>query len=209
MHIPKHFAQNDPEQLKDLIRTYPFATLITHSAAGIEANHIPLLLAESDGKNVLQGHIAKANPLWKQVQSGAEVLVIFHGPNSYISPNYYPTKQEHGKVVPTWNYVTVHVKGAMNYIHDADWNREIITRLTDHHEAGQVTPWSVVDAPEAFTEKMLSAIVGLQIDIFSMVGKWKVSQNQPEQNKQGVVDGLSQGADREGQQMAALVKEQE
>ncbi|MBQ0757131.1 MAG: FMN-binding negative transcriptional regulator, partial [Amphritea sp.] len=180
---------------------------ITHSDSGLEANHIPMLLGQSEGKDVLQGHLSKANPLWKNITDGSEVLIVFHGPNSYISPNYYPTKQETGKVVPTWNYVTVHVKGAITFIHDESWNMELITNLTDQHEAGQLKPWSVSDAPKDFTKKMLSAIVGLQIDISSIVGKWKVSQNQPEKNKLGVVAGLSQCSESESLKMAAIVQD--
>lgn len=208
MHIPKNFEQNDPEQLKTVIRDYSFATLITHSDAGLEANHIPMVLVESGNQDFLQGHLALANPLWKSIKDGSNVLVVFHGPNSYISPNYYPTKQETGKVVPTWNYVSVHVKGVMNCIHNDDWKMDLITRLTDQHEAAQEKPWSVSDAPEDYTRRMLPAIVGIEIEVSSIVGKWKVSQNQLEKNKQGVVAGLSERANTNDAEMAAIVKEQ-
>lgn len=208
MHIPKNFEQNDPEQLKTVIRDYSFATLITHSDAGLEANHIPMVLVESGNQDFLQGHLALANPLWKSIKDGSNVLVVFHGPNSYISPNYYPTKQETGKVVPTWNYVAVHVKGVMNCIHDDDWKMDLITRLTDQHEAAQEKPWSVSDAPEDYTRRMLPAIVGIEIEITSIVGKWKVSQNQPEKNKQGVITGLSESTNSGDIKMAAIIKEQ-
>lgn len=208
MHIPKNFEQNDPEQLKTVIRDYSFATLITHSDAGLEANHIPMVLIESGDQDLLQGHLALANPLWKSIKDGSNVLVVFHGPNSYISPNYYPTKQETGKVVPTWNYVSVHVKGVMNCIHDDDWKMDLITRLTDQHEAAQEKPWSVSDAPEDYTRRMLPAIVGIEIEITSIVGKWKVSQNQPEKNKQGVITGLSESTNSGDIKMAAIIKEQ-
>ena len=207
MHIPQIFEQDDSAQLKGIIRTYPFATLITYSDSGLEANHIPFFLNRSDNKDVLQGHISKTNPLWKKLNDKSEVLVVFHGPNSYISPGYYPTKLETGKVVPTWNYVTVHVKGVMSYIHDQNWNMAMIENLTNQHEADQPSPWSISDAPEEFNQKMLSAIVGIEIEISSMVGKWKASQNQPERNKQGVVAGLSKSSDINVQRMATIVND--
>jgi transcriptional regulator len=205
MYTPKNFEQNDSDQLTALITTYPFATLITYSESGLEANHIPFLLNTSIGKYVLQGHIAKSNPLWKDLQDQAEVLLVFHGPNTYISPNYYPTKKDSAKVVPTWNYVTVHVKGVMSYIHDDTWKMDMITRLTQQHESEQTTPWAVTDAPEDFTQKMLSAIVGIEITVVSMQGKWKLSQNQPEKNQRGVVTGLSEKPDSDAQIMAQMI----
>lgn len=208
MYIPKNFEQNDPTQLKEIISTHPFATLITHSESGLEANHIPFILNRSNDQDVLQGHLSKGNPLWKTLKNKSEVLVVFHGPNSYISPNHYPTKREDSKVVPTWNYVTVHIQGVMSYIHDTAWSMDMINNLTRQSEAGQLNPWSVGDAPKAFTQKMLSAIVGIEIAITSMKGKWKVSQNQSEKNQQGVVEGLSQQADTDAQKMAAIVKKQ-
>ncbi|MCX4029302.1 FMN-binding negative transcriptional regulator [Endozoicomonas sp. SM1973] len=191
MFIPKAFEQNDTESLIGLMREYPFATLITVSEAeGIEANPMPLSFIQDEDKQYLQGHIAKANSLWKSVNNGSEVLVVFNGPNGYISPNYYPTKQETGKAVPTWNYVTVHVSGRLSFIHDADWNRAMIDRLTVEHEAAQKTPWTLNDAPEGYIERMLQAIIGVNVEIFSIIGKWKLSQNQSEKNRNGVINGL-------------------
>ena len=206
MHIPKQFQQNDIARLEGLIRDYPFATLITCSDSGIDANHLPVLLTEVRGKKVLQSHIAKANPLWNEVADKAEVLVIINGPNCYISPNHYPTKKETGRAVPTWNYVVVHVKGVMSYRHDKDWLMSMMDRLTHQHESAQDTPWSINDAPQNYIHKMLSAIVGLEIEITSMTAQWKLSQNQPEKNKLGVIAGLS--SEREGQYraIAELVK---
>jgi transcriptional regulator len=207
MYVPKIFEQTDPEYLIRIIKDYPFATLVTHSSSGLEANHIPFSLNKTDNQDILQGHVSKANPLWKNLNDQSEVLVIFQGPNSYISPNYYPTKKETGMVVPTWNYVTVHVKGVMSYIHDADWKLKMINKLTNQHEASQTVPWTVADAPEAFTKKMLSAIVGIEIKVSSMLGKWKVSQNQVENNKLGVMAGLSQASELDSHRMAELVNE--
>ena len=207
MHVPKKFEQNDLTQFTDLINNYPFATLITNSELGLEANHIPFILDQSNGKNILQGHIAKVNSLWKNLKDKSEVLVVFHGPNCYISPNYYPTKKETGKVVPTWNYVAVHVKGVLSYVHDEDWKLDLLNDLTTQHEAGQVIPWSILDAPEEYIQKMLSAIVGLEVDITSITGQWKLSQNQPDVNRLGVVAGLSL-ENGSHQAIAELVQEQ-
>ena len=207
MHVPKQFEQNDLTEFTDLINNYPFATLITNSDLGLEANHIPFILDQSNGKNILQGHIAKVNSLWKNLKDKSEVLVVFHGPNCYISPNYYPTKKETGKVVPTWNYVAVHVKGVLSYVHDEGWKLDLLNDLTTQHEAGQVIPWSISDAPEEYIQKMLSAIVGLEVDIASITGQWKLSQNQPDVNRLGVVAGLSL-ENESHQAIAELVKEQ-
>jgi len=206
MHIPNNFKQNDPIQLEELINNYPFATLITNSEWGLEANHIPFYLNQSSDNDVLQGHIAKGNHLWKNLKDKSEVLVVFHGPNSYISPSFYPTKRETEKVVPTWNYVTVHVKGVVSFTHDKTWKMNNIENLTNHNESGQSNPWSVTDAPEKFILKMLSGIVGIEIKILSMAGQWKASQNQPEQNRRGVIVGLSQMSGSDSQKMAAIVK---
>jgi len=206
MFIPKKFQQIDPHALNDIILQYSFATLITHSDIGLEANHIPFYLTHSGGKTLLQGHIAKTNPLWKNVKNKADVLVVFNGPNCYISPNYYPTKQETNKAVPTWNYVTVHVKGIMSYIHDKEWNLNMINNLTDQHEAKQTIPWSVSEAPDEYIKKMLSAIVGIEIDVSSITGQWKVSQNQSTRNKQGVISSLLQENEPDAQKIADLIK---
>ncbi|MFT5760380.1 MAG: transcriptional regulator [Alteromonadaceae bacterium] len=207
MYIPKKYQQGDTHKFKELMIKYPFATLISHHDAGLDADHIPLLLKHVNGKDVLQGHIAKANPLWTNVKDDSEVLVVFNGPNCYISPNYYPTKQEHGRVVPTWNYVVVQVKGIISIIHDDQWKLKLIENLTNLHEASQPTPWTVTDAPTAYIDKMLPAIVGLEVDILSITGKWKVSQNQPEINKQGVYTGLSQETESNAHKIAEWVKE--
>lgn len=207
MYIPKRFLEDDIDKLKGMMANYSFATLITHNELGIEANHMPLILNKSDQRDVLQGHIAKANPLWKSIKDKSEVLIIFNGPNCYISPNYYPTKQENGKVVPTWNYVSVHVKGIVSFIYDEQWILTMLKDLTNQYEVNQPVPWSLSDAPQAYIDKMLSAIVGLEIDILSITGKWKVSQDKTEVNQKGIIKGLSQEADSNAQNIAKLVKE--
>jgi transcriptional regulator len=207
MYIPKRFLQDDITKLKGMMAAHSFATFITQNESKIEANHMPLILNKSSQRVVLQGHIAKANPLWKSLKDKSEVLIIFNGPNCYISPNYYPTKKENGKVVPTWNYVSVHVKGIVSFIHDEQWILTMLNNLTDHYEANQPIPWSVNDAPQAYIDKMLSAIVGLEIEIVSITGKWKVSQDKTEVNQEGIIKGLSHEANSNAQNIATLVKE--
>jgi len=202
MYSPNIFQQKDSQKLESLIHEYPLATLITYANNEMQANHLPFLLKEMDGKQVLQAHIAKANPLWKDIQNNANVMVVFNGPNEYISPNYYPTKKETGKAVPTWNYAVVHVKGEINFIHDETWLLNLVDNLTTKHESTQEKPWAISDSPAGYVDKMLPAIVGLEIKITSMQGKWKVSQNQPEVNKLGVIEGL----DEKNKEMADLVK---
>ena len=158
MHIPSKFNQNEESQLIAIMREYPFATLVTHTEAGIEATHLPVILGQADGKTIIKAHIAKANKLWQTVKAGADSLLIFNGPNCYVSPNYYPTKKESGKAVPTWNYVVVHVKGAISFIDDEKWIYNLINSLTQVHESTQDTPWSISDAPDTYINKMLSAI---------------------------------------------------
>jgi transcriptional regulator len=206
MYTPKHFQELDEVKLLELIAQYPFASLITHSDSGIEANHIPFYIQENNESKVLLGHIAKANPLWKSIQEGSEALVIFNGPNCYISPNYYPSKQENGRAVPTWNYMTVHVKGRLHYFHSDEKKLAIVNQLTNLHEVHQDIPWTVNDAPSIYIEKMLSAIVGIEIEITDIVGKWKVSQNQSENNQQGVLAGLLSEVENNSQKMAEIIK---
>ncbi|MCL6417826.1 FMN-binding negative transcriptional regulator [Aestuariirhabdus sp. Z084] len=205
MHIPKKFQQDDPAQLRDIIVNYPFASLVTHSEQGLEVSHLPFYLNQSEGKDILQGHIARANPLWKSLGDQSEVLVVFHGPNCYISPNHYPTKQETGKAVPTWNYIAVHAKGVLSFIQDAQWNLGMLNNLTSQHEAGRADAWSLADAPAGYIERMLPAIVGIEIEVRSITGQWKLSQNQPEVNRQGVITGLYQETNTDSHKVAELV----
>ncbi|MCE1180922.1 MAG: FMN-binding negative transcriptional regulator [Rhodocyclales bacterium] len=193
MYLPKHFAENDLPTLHALMREHPLATVITHDAEGLDANHLPLLLDTSrHPQGQLRGHIARGNPL-AQAREGIEVLVIFHGPQCYISPSGYATKAEHGKVVPTWNYCVVHAHGRLRAIDDADWLRAQVTALTANHEAKLAQPWAVSDAPNDYIDKMLSALVGVEIDIERLVGKWKVSQNQPAVNQASLQQALAGG----------------
>lgn len=204
MYIPKQFEQSDIEALHELIRAKPLATLVTQHSNGVEANHIPLALsAESGPYGTLRGHVARSNPLWHEHLAETDVLVIFHGAESYITPSWYAAKQESGKVVPTWNYVSVQARGKLRVIHDRNWIRAQLETLTTHNEAGFDQPWAVSDAPHEFTTELLEAIVGIEIVITNLKGKWKVSQNRSEQDRMSVASGLSdQGCD----EMAELVK---
>lgn len=207
MYCPAHFEESRIEVLHALVRARPLATLITMTADGINADHIPLVLETvADGTTVLHGHVARANPMWRSVQTDVEALAIFHGPEAYITPSWYPTKQAHGKAVPTWNYVTVHVRGTLRVIDDADWLRGQVTKMTRQQEASFAEPWAVSDAPDDYITKMLAAIVGIELTISGLQGKWKTSQNQPHENRAGAAQGLQELGAAEAAAMAALIE---
>mgnify|MGYP003392391443 CR=1 FL=1 len=206
MYIPTHFEQPSIEVIHELIHARPLATLVTLCSNGINANHIPLHLSKTPLPfGTLQGHVARSNPIWRNLDSDIEVLAIFHGPDAYISPSWYATKQEAGKVVPTWNYTVVHAYGSLRIIDDASWVRTQLEALTTHNEAIFPEPWKVSDAPYDFTEKLIEAIVGIEMVITRLSGKWKVSQNQPAQNQASVIQGLNASEQIGATTMAALV----
>jgi transcriptional regulator len=191
MYVPEHFRETRLEVLQGLVDRHPLATLVAMTDEGLAANHIPMRShLEEGGRGYLRGHIARGNSLWRKLQNDAKVLSIFMGTDQYISPNWYPTKQEHGKVVPTWNYATVHIHGTIRFIDDATWLREFVTGLTDVHEAPRANPWHVSDAPVDYINANLRAIVGLEISISSVVGKFKGSQNRSAADRDGVRAGL-------------------
>jgi transcriptional regulator len=199
MYLPKHFEQHDRGRVIALMRERPLATLIVATPAGPTADLIPLEFHPDEGEHgTLRGHVARANPLWRQV--GAQALAVFTGPDAYVSPGWYPSKREHGKVVPTWNYTMVQARGTLRAVEDAPWLRALVGRLTEHHEAQQVQPWSVSDAPDDYVQQMLKAIVGIEILLTSLIGKWKVSQNRSAADREGVATGMPDAA------MAALVR---
>lgn len=208
MYLPEHFCINDPGVARQLMRDHPLATLIVQAASGMVVNHIPLLWQVcGDGHGVLQGHVARANPVWKEGDTSREVLAIFHGPQAYISPGWYPTKREHGKVVPTWNYAVVHVWGRLRVVDDAAWLRDLVSRLTSKHEAPIDKHWSIDDAPADYIDKMLAAIVGIELEITRIEGKAKMSQNQPAINREGVVQGLElRGAEGQDGEAEAMIR---
>lgn len=207
MYIPKQFEEPSVDAMRDLIRAYPLATIVTNSVDGLNANHIPLHLAESEGPyGALWGHVARANPMLSDIVDGVEVLAIFHGPDAYISPSWYSTKKETGRVVPTWNYVAVHAYGELRVVDDASWLRAQLDALTLENEAAFSEPWAIADAPPDYIEKIMAAIVGVEMVITKLLGKWKVSQNQPPQNQSSVIAGLRDGGFSTQDAMAALVE---
>jgi len=203
MYIPQMFREERPQVLHGLIRAQPLATLVTHGANGLTANLLPFILVPGDGgPDILRAHLARGNEQLVDLRDGAEALVIFQGPQAYISPSWYPTKREHGKVVPTWNYIVVQAWGRPGVIEEAGWLLGQIGALTTSQEGDRAEPWSVADAPEDFIATQLRGIVGVELPIDRIEGKWKASQNQPEGNRQGVVEGLR----AEGSTMAAVVE---
>jgi len=206
MYAPTHFQQDRPEVLQQFMERYPLAGLVGTSAKGILANHVPLIYEATHGTpGTLRGHIARANSMWRELTDGAEVLAIFQGASHYISPSWYPSKPEHGKVVPTWNYTVVHARGRITWVRDAAWLRNFVGTLTDRHERDSASPWQVSDAQADYIEQMLSAIVGLEIAIDSLSGKWKLSQNRSAADRAGVVSALAASRDPAAREMAALV----
>ncbi|WP_395119160.1 FMN-binding negative transcriptional regulator [Rhodanobacter sp. FW102-FHT14D06] len=203
MYMPKHFAETRVEVLHGLIRDYPFATVVAKAADGLVANHLPFELVGG----LLHGHVARSNELARL--DGAEVLLVFQGPDGYISPNWYPTKQETHREVPTWNYAVVHVHGRLKVIDDAAWLRRLLETLTDRHEAGQPQPWKITDAPDDHIEKSLRAIVGLEVAVERIEGKFKLNQNHPARNRAGVIAGLRERDGDGDAELAALMAQQE
>ncbi len=207
MYIPRHFEQPDVGAMHELMRAHPLATLVTQSDDGLNANHVPLHLAASVAPlGVLQGHVARANPILRDFAAQHEVLAVFHGPQCYISPSLYATKEETGKVVPTWNYVVVHAYGKVRVMDDAAWVRAQIEALTDQQEASYPQPWAVSDAPAEFTEKLIGGIVGFELVITGLSGKWKLSQNQPPENQASVIEGLNASGQKAASTVAMLVQ---
>jgi transcriptional regulator len=192
MYLPQHFEAFDPALHQALIKAHPLGAWISCSNNELTVNHIPFLLDPSRGEHgTLIGHVARANPIWKTFSKEIASIVVFQGPQAYISPSWMPTKQANGKMVPTWNYAVVHAHGWPQVIEEPDKIRSIVSTLTDMHEAGQAAPWALSDAPADYIEAMLRAIIGIEIPLSKLVGKWKVSQNRSTPDKQGVVAGLN------------------
>jgi transcriptional regulator len=189
MYVPAHFREDRDDVLRDAIRRIGFATLVTLGEGGVEANHLPLLLQG----DVLSGHVARANPVWKTLKPGAEALAIFLGPHAYVSPNWYPSKAETGKAVPTWNYITVHAHGVLTLHDDPAWLGAHVGALSAAHEAALPQPWKPGDAPANYIDGLLRAIVGFELSITRLEGKWKLSQNRSEADRAGVAGALAQG----------------
>jgi transcriptional regulator len=208
MYSPSQFEETRSEELHALIRAHPLGTLITLGSAGLEANHIPFEIAADPAPfGTLRAHVARANPVWQDFSADTDTLVVFQGPSAYITPSWYVTKHETGKVVPTYNYAVVHAYGRLRTIEDSVWLRSLVGRLTDRFESVRAQPWQVTDAPADFVDKMLGAIVGLEIPIARLVGKWKMSQNRPAADRPGIVSGLREGGGEDAAGVADLVEQ--
>lgn len=202
MYTPPAFREDDPAALREMIRQAPLATLVTATAEGLVATPLPLFLDAGEGPlGTLYGHVARANPQWTLAPTAA-ALAVFAGPDAYVTPTWYAAKREHGRVVPTWNYVAVHARGPVEFFEDEARLREVVTRLTDLHESSRAEPWAVGDAPEAFVRGQLRGIVGLRLPITRIEGKRKLSQNRSEADRDGVSAGLA-GSDREDERRVA------
>ncbi len=206
MYLPAQFGESRTDLLHALMRTRPLATLVTTCASGLVANHVPVqTLAEPKPLGSMRGHIARANPLWREYPEGREALAIFQGPDAYISPSLYPSKKQTGEVVPTWDYAVVHAHGTLKFINDPAWLHDFVAGLTATHEAARPQPWSIGDAPREYIEKMLGMIVGFEFSISKLTGKWKVSQNRPAADQAGVVQGLQSAGDADSREIAAML----
>lgn len=204
MYCPAAFTEDRLDVQHALMLAHPLATLVVGDGAGITADLVPFLLYPGDGpRGTLRAHVARANPLWRALRDGASCLAVFQGPQAYVSPGWYASKAQHHKVVPTWNYAAVQVRGVVRIVEDAAWLRRQLTDLTATQEGGLPQPWAVADAPPAFVDALLPAIVGIELVIDTIEGKWKVSQNRGAADRAGVVAGL---AARGEDAMAQLVR---
>jgi transcriptional regulator len=203
LYVPPLFKEDRIDVLHAAILGSGLATLVTLTADGLIASHVPMLLDPDPAPyGTLLGHLARPNPQARGATPGVQALAIFQGPDAYITPSWYATKRETGKVVPTWNYVTIHAYGPVEFFHDTERLRAIVTRLTDRQEQARAEPWAVTDAPADFIDGMLKGIVGFAVPITRLEGKWKMSQNRPAADRAGVIDGL-ENAGRE--EVAALI----
>ncbi|MBE9605648.1 FMN-binding negative transcriptional regulator [Acetobacteraceae bacterium H6797] len=205
MYTPPAFREDDPAALAAMMRETRLPSLVTATAEGLMATPLPLILAEDEGPHgTLYGHLAKANPQWKTPVLG-QAMVIFQGPEAYVSPNWYAAKAAHHKVVPTWNYVTVHAYGTVEFFEDADRLLDIVTRLTTRYEAGQAVPWKVSDAPPEFIRAHMRGIVGLRLEITRIDGKKKLSQNRDQADREGVAAGLAASVEPADRALGGLI----
>lgn len=210
MYLPAHFAIEDAATLHALMREHPLGALVRTVPDGLAADHLPFELDTATAPyGLLRAHVARGNPLGHEARDGREVLVIFQGPARYVTPDWYATKRDTGKVVPTWNYAVVHAYGTLTTIDDAEWLRALVTRLTDRHEADREQPWHVGDAPAEYIDRQLRAIVGIEIAITRLVGKWKLSQNRTPADRAGVVAGLIAEGGETDVAMAGLMRSDE
>ena len=204
MYLPPHFAQTQPEYLQRIMRTHPLGVLVTSGAGGLDADHLPFEFDPATGPlGTLSAHVARANPLWQRCPSGTAVMVIFRGAEAYVSPNWYPSKHEAHRQVPTWNYEVVHAHGVMTVRDDARFVRGLLAALTRRHEAAEPRPWKMGDSAPDFIDGLLGHIVGIEIAITSLVGKVKLSQNKEARDREGAADQLHA---RGATEIAALMR---
>jgi len=206
MFLPDHFRVDDLAEMHALMRARPFATLVSAGPSGLYATHLPTVLKREGDFGAIECHLARANPHWNDLAAGGEALMIFQGPEAYITPNWYASKAENGKVVPTWNYAGVHAYGRPQVMQDKDWLRRHVGELTAQQEAGEPQPWAVTDAPESFIDVMLRGIVGFRFDIARLEGKWKMSQNREMRDRVTTADGLEKRGQNEDAQVAAVIR---
>ena len=205
MYRPDEFRIDDVGRMHKLMRARPFASLVSNGTAGLYASHLPTVLKDEGSYGVIECHLARANPHWKDIAGGNEVLMIFHGPEGYIPPNWYPSKAEHGKVVPTWNYAIVHAYGRSETMQNRDWLRRHVGQLTAQQEQTQAKPWAISDAPQSYVDAMLRGIIGFRLVITRIEGKWKMSQNRELNDQLGVMNGLGQRAEGDDLEIADFV----
>jgi transcriptional regulator len=205
MYQPDAFRVDDLPQIHALMRIKPFAALVSGGSAGLCATHLPTILKDDGRYGVIECHLARANTHWQELAKGEEALMIFQGPEGYITPNWYPSKAQHGKVVPTWNYAIVHAYGRPAVIQDENWLRHHVAELTAQQEANQIRPWSLTDAPETYIKVMLRGIVGFRFAITRLEGKWKMSQNREAMDRDGVVKGLGMRGEGDDLEMASIL----
>ena len=209
MYIPKANLETRLPVLRAMMRAHPLAAVVTMGADGLIASHIPLVYEEAEGTEfgVLKGHVSRANSQWKDLAEGVDALAIFAGPQHYVSAGWYPGKAEDGKVVPTWNYVTVHAYGPLRVVEDAEWLLVHLNALTDEHEAASAIPWKVGDAPAEFIASQMRGIVGFELPIRRLEGKWKVSQNRNDRDRAAVAAELERIGSVESLKMKELVED--
>jgi transcriptional regulator len=208
MFVPDHFRVDDVRQMHELMRGRPFAALISSGAAGLYASHLPTVLKEEGEHGVIECHLARANPHWRELAEGHEALMIFQGPEGYITPNWYATKAQTGKVVPTWNYAVVHAYGRPAVMEEKEWLVRHVGELTAQQEKTEAQPWKLSDAPDSYIDVMTRGIIGFRFAITRLQGKWKMSQNRVEQDWKGVVTGLNSRATGDDLEMAETVSRQ-
>jgi transcriptional regulator len=205
MYRPDHFRVDDIAQMHALMRARPFAALVSAGPGGLYASHLPTVLKDGGACGVIECHLARANPHWKELAAGGEALMIFQGPEGYVTPNWYPSKAEHGKAVPTWNFAVVHAYGRPEVVSDRDALLRHVTELTTQQERNETAPWAVSDAPSSYIDVMLRGIVGFRFEIARLEGKWKMSQNREPADRTGVAAGLARRSEGDDLEMAEII----